>query len=95
VPTSLFSSFRIVLVCTPLVADLKSYASDRTRVSGRSVLMEVVLVVVIYNGGCAPDAGDPSSWYFQRHCVSREWGMRGGRARIFVESNVEERTKIL
>ena len=36
VPTSLFSSFRIVLVCTPLVADLKSYQSDGPRVSRES-----------------------------------------------------------
>jgi hypothetical protein len=95
VPTSLFSSFRMVLVCTPLVADLKSYASDSPRVSGRSVMMERTSIVGAYDGGRASDAGRPSSWHFQGHCLSKGWGMREGKRGIFVDLNVEERTKVL
>jgi hypothetical protein len=77
--TSLFNSFRIVLVWTPLVADLKSYPSDSAQVSRKSVMMMIESVAVAYDSGCAPDAGRSSSWYFQGHYFSVGWRMRGKR----------------
>ena len=51
--------------------------------------MECISVAVTYDSGCTSDAGHPSSWYFQGHCVSKGCGMRGEGT--FLEPNVEER----
>jgi hypothetical protein len=61
------------------VADLKSYPSDSAQVGRKSVMMMIESVAVAYDSGCASDAGRSSSWYFQGHCFSKGWRMRGKR----------------